>query len=70
MDEPHAVRWITRTVDGGAIEFYSKWHWSKDGVKTLCNRYIAVCTEYSFLPECEDDPEIVECNCCRKRLGL
>ena len=72
--EPHAVRWVVRISKALLnTEIFSKWHFTEDGFRTLCGRYIPSITVFATMPEfdnCEDGSGIVECVYCRKKLGL
>ena len=59
----HAIRWASRKTDTGWR--YTKWHLAKNANTTLCNLPIRIAIDGgSFLPETNDDLEMVECKRC------
>lgn len=64
---PHAVRWARRTVRN---EYeWTRWHWTKDTLLTLCDVPIALANEGgTFLPDTDDDINVVDCKRCLRRV--
>lgn len=67
MDEPHAVRWARRELKRLMMLDYTKWHWTEDGVFTICGVLIPIGLDLpgTCFPECYDWFEIVDCERCK-----
>jgi hypothetical protein len=64
--ECYAVRWARRMLAWCNEPDWTKWHWTEDGVETLCRWPIRLGAEGSFLPETDEAVERVDCLHCRR----
>jgi hypothetical protein len=68
MSNGFATRWIKHKNLGN--NGYTKWHWTEDGIMTLCNNMIPLGSNLNFIPETDDEEETVNCKKCLHKMDI
>jgi hypothetical protein len=71
QDTTFAVRWYRRRTMGGVLPDWTRWHWTEDGLFTVCGWAIPLAIDGgSFVPETDSRMGRVDCQNCRRKLSL
>jgi hypothetical protein len=66
---PHAVRWAQRELKHCFGMQYSRWHWTKNAVETVCGTRIQLIADGpAMLPETDERMGKVTCRRCLRLL--